>query len=121
MQRNIIDLDPGFQRRDAWTIPRKSRFIESLILGLPIPQIVLAERKEKKGSFLVIDGKQRLLTIQQFCAPSSNGSPGFALKSLTVLKELNGATYEQLQTNPSLTDVLAALNGQTVRTVVIKN
>lgn len=37
---NIL-LNPDFQRRDAWDKVRKSRFIESLILGLPIPQIVL--------------------------------------------------------------------------------
>lgn len=61
-----IRLDPAFQRRDAWTIQRRSKFIESLILGLPIPQLVLAEGPEGKGTFLVIDGKQRLLSLQQF-------------------------------------------------------
>ena len=53
---NIL-LSPYFQRRDAWNVKIKSRFIESLFLGLPIPQIILAERKEKKGSYIVIDGK----------------------------------------------------------------
>ncbi len=66
LAKGNISLDPIFQRRDAWTPPRKSKFIESIILGLPIPQIVLAEARDKKGSFLVIDGKQRLLTLQQF-------------------------------------------------------
>ena len=37
--RNNIQLTPRFQRRDAWDITTKSRFIESLILGFPIPQI----------------------------------------------------------------------------------
>jgi hypothetical protein len=67
LQRGVIDLNPNFQRRDAWRQTRKSRFIESLILGLPIPEIVLAERKEKRGTYIVIDGKQRLLTLKQFC------------------------------------------------------
>src|SRR5699024_7772964 len=53
---NIL-LNPDFQRRDAWDKKRKSRFIESLILGLPIPQIVLAESKERRGSYIVLDGK----------------------------------------------------------------
>jgi len=64
--RGNIKLDPIFQRRDAWNAARKSRFTESIILGLPIPQLVLAEAKDDRGSFLVIDGKQRLLSLQQF-------------------------------------------------------
>ena len=66
LKKGNIVLDPAFQRRDAWNDKRKSKFIESLILGLPIPQIVLAESQESKGTFLVIDGKQRLLTLQRF-------------------------------------------------------
>jgi hypothetical protein len=46
LKRRNIQLNPRFQRRDAWKRDRKSRFIESLIVGLPIPQIVLAESKE---------------------------------------------------------------------------
>src|SRR6266851_1889242 len=66
LRRENIRLDPIFQRRDAWSPKRKSRFVESIVLGLPIPQIVLAEAKDDKGTFLVIDGKQRLLSLQQF-------------------------------------------------------
>lgn len=57
LTKGNISLDPIFQRRDAWTQSRKSKFIESIILGLPIPQLVLAESPEKKGAFIVIDGK----------------------------------------------------------------
>ena len=67
LKKKNIELYPSFQRRDAWGPDRKCRFIESIILGLPIPQIILAERKDKKGSYIVIDGKQRLLSIRQFC------------------------------------------------------
>ena len=49
LKRKAIHLDPEFQRRDALRQVRKSRLIESLVLGLPIPQIVLAERKQKRG------------------------------------------------------------------------
>ena len=68
LERQNIQLDPKFQRRDAWRAARKSRFIESVILGLPIPQLVLAENRLQKGSYIVIDGKQRLLTLRQFAA-----------------------------------------------------
>lgn len=55
---------PEFQRNYVWDIKRASRLIESLILGLPIPQIFLFE--ESRNNFLVIDGQQRLMTIYFF-------------------------------------------------------
>jgi hypothetical protein len=50
--RENIEINPQFQRRDAWTRATKSRFIESVILGLPIPQVVLAEKSEERVSIL---------------------------------------------------------------------
>lgn len=55
---------PGFQRNFVWDIKRSSKLIESLILGLPVPQVFLYE--EGKNRYLVIDGQQRLLTIYYF-------------------------------------------------------
>src|SRR6266480_1757166 len=65
-----VDLNPKFQRRNAWTDDRRSKLIESLIIGLPVPEIVLAEHPVKQKSFIVIDGKQRLLTIAGFIDPT---------------------------------------------------
>lgn len=55
---------PGFQRNFVWDIARSSKLIESLILGLPVPQIFLYE--QARNSFLVIDGQQRLMSIYYF-------------------------------------------------------
>ena len=55
---------PGFQRNFVWDIGRSSRLIESLILGLPVPQLFLYEQERNK--FLVIDGQQRLMSIYYF-------------------------------------------------------
>ncbi|MBF0629951.1 MAG: DUF262 domain-containing protein [Magnetococcales bacterium] len=55
---------PGFQRNYVWDIRQASKLIESIILGIPIPQIFLYE--EKKNVFLVIDGQQRYMTIYYF-------------------------------------------------------
>lgn len=55
---------PGFQRNYVWDIKRASKLIESIILGLPVPQLFLYE--ENKNEFLVIDGQQRLMTIFYF-------------------------------------------------------
>lgn len=65
---NLIDSGaiemPVFQRNYIWDKKRASRFIESLILGLPIPQIFLYQKA--RNSFLVIDGQQRLLSVYYF-------------------------------------------------------
>jgi hypothetical protein len=55
---------PAFQRNYVWDIKKASKLIESIIIGLPIPQIFLFERS--KNSFLVIDGQQRLMSIYYF-------------------------------------------------------
>lgn len=118
---NII-LNPNFQRRDAWQPSRKSKFIESLILGLPIPQIVLAESKERKGSYIVIDGKQRLLSIRQFAAEKGDESYSqLKLTDLDIRRDLEGKSLSDLKGDPYLFEDLSSFENQTIRTVVIRN
>jgi hypothetical protein len=52
---------PGFQRSYVWDIKRASKLIESIIMGLPVPQVFLYEKG--RNNFLVIDGQQSLMTI----------------------------------------------------------
>ena len=63
IDNGIIKMPP-FQRNYVWDEKRASKLIESIILGLPIPQVFLYE--QKKNSFYVIDGQQRLLSIYFF-------------------------------------------------------
>jgi hypothetical protein len=56
-----LNLHPEFQRFFRWTDEQKSRFIESLLLGIPIPPIFVSQRDD--GKWDVIDGLQRLSTI----------------------------------------------------------
>lgn len=122
INKNNIELDPRFQRRDAWDKKRKSKFIESLILGFPIPQIVLAEKKDKKGSFIVLDGKQRLLSIRQFAAEKQDPIYNqLKLSSLEIRKDLNGNSLTSIQNNPLLDEELSSFENQTIRTIVIRN
>lgn len=117
-----IDLQPKFQRRDAWSSKAKSRFIESLLLGLPIPQIILAEKKEAKGKYIVIDGKQRLLTIRSFFAKAENDSfQNLKLTGLTILKDINNKTFSDLVEDPSFSQLITQLQNQPIRTTVLKN
>ncbi|WP_404414845.1 DUF262 domain-containing protein [Brevundimonas vesicularis] len=122
IDKGNIQLNPRFQRRDAWEGHRKSSFIESLILGLPIPQIVLAESQTKRGSYIVIDGKQRLLSIRQFAAKADDQvfSP-LRLTGLSIRGDLHLSTLESLRLDPSAADDVAAFENQPIRTVVIKN
>jgi len=57
-------LVPSFQRNFIWTLTDSSRFIESLLLGLPVPGIFLSQDPENR--YLVVDGQQRLKTLQAF-------------------------------------------------------
>ena len=58
-----LDIHPAFQRYFRWTGEQKSRFIESLLLGIPIPSIFVSQTE--KGKWDVVDGLQRLSTIFQ--------------------------------------------------------
>jgi hypothetical protein len=68
MNRGDIKL-PGFQRGFVWSKTEQSRFIESLILGLPVPNIFLAKDGDSK-TLNIIDGQQRLKTLQRYLSGS---------------------------------------------------
>ncbi|ORT99859.1 hypothetical protein D081_1440 [Anaerovibrio sp. JC8] len=119
-----IDLNPNFQRRDAWTKKEKSKLIESLMLGIPVPPIVLAEDRKNRNHYIVIDGKQRLLSIMQFfsgCDSIKNELNGkdyeiLSLQGLEILDSLNKKKYSDIPER-----YLSNIENVTIRTVVIKN
>ena len=57
-------VKPEIQRNYVWDKPEASRFIDSILLGLPIPSIFLAKTKEEK--LLIIDGFQRFMTVRDY-------------------------------------------------------
>ncbi len=79
---------PGYQREDTWEDERKSRFVESLLMGLPIPFLFFWERRD--GKLEVVDGSQRLRTIQQFI------NNEIEIGELTELTELEGIQFNDL-------------------------
>lgn len=122
LDKGNIELNPRFQRRDAWELARKSLFIESIILGLPVPQIVLAERNDSRGKYIVLDGKQRLLCLRQFTTtdPASSFCP-FKLKGMEIRKDLEGLGFADLKQDLRFRSDLTAFENQPVRTVVVRN
>jgi hypothetical protein len=83
----------GFQREYVWPRPKADRFIESLLLGLPVPGIFLF--KEPTGRLLVLDGHQRLYTLKAFYDGVINGKE-YRLDK--VQPQFDGKRYRDLDT-----------------------
>lgn len=82
----------GFQRSFVWNRPQMDRFIESLLLGYPIPGIFLVRQADSR--YLVLDGQQRLRTLQYFYEGVYQGKE-FSLKN--VGRRFKGLTYKALR------------------------
>lgn len=89
MVEDQISLSPDFQRRDRWDTKKQSRFVESIIMNVPVPPVFLGE--DRYGKYVVLDGRQRLTAIYEFLRSS------YALEKLEVWKELNGLRFTDLE------------------------
>lgn len=91
LEYNEIDLRPEFQRAsDVWSQVKKSRLIESVLLGLPLPSFYFSEDPET-NKLLVVDGLQRLCAFSDFCITKK-----LKLKGMQFLTRLEGWTYDKL-------------------------
>lgn len=80
---------PEYQRDFTWDEERQSKLIESIILGLPIPFIFVAENKD--STWEIVDGSQRIRTIHSFL------NNKLVLSNLKSIKTLNGYTFNDLE------------------------
>lgn len=104
-----LKLDPEFQRKykwdkDGWV--RSSRFIESCLMRIPLPSCYFAE--DEYGRHMVIDGLQRLTTINRFI------NDEFSLEGLTIFKELEGKKFSELGS------LQTELETTTIRCIVLR-
>ncbi len=81
----------GFQRKFVWSRPQMDRFVESLLLGLPVPGIFLV--RDKSNKLLVLDGQQRLRTLHAFYKGVHHGRE-FRLR--LVQEPFQGLRYQDL-------------------------
>ena len=88
IKKKKIILEVPFQRQQIWKNDKASSLIESIIMNVPIPPLYFAE--EEDGSWLVLDGLQRLSSILNYFDNE------FALTKLEVLKELEKVKYKDL-------------------------
>jgi len=84
---------PSFQRKFVWTPTQSSQLIESFLLGLPVPQIFLYKEEEKQD-LLVVDGQQRLKSINYFFKEKFGDGSKFFLRSVKPAWE--GKNYSGL-------------------------
>ncbi len=91
-----LDIHPEFQRFFRWTPGQKSRFIESLLLGIPVPSFFVSQKRD--GSWDVVDGLQRLSTIFQLTGDLRNEDnipvAPLVLEKTTYLPDLKGKSWE---------------------------
>ncbi|MDX3073252.1 DUF262 domain-containing protein [Streptomyces sp. MI02-7b] len=90
-------IDPDFQRMFRWSEGAQSRFVESLLLELPVPPIFLIEREDRV--YELIDGLQRISSYLHFRGELTvNGQhmPPLVLSDCDIVPELNGCTYASL-------------------------
>ena len=86
---------PDYQRDLVWNEKRQARFIESVLIGLPVPflfvaDISLAEDPDRAGRVEIVDGVQRIRTLARFLAGK------LTLSDLERLNKLNGFTFFDL-------------------------
>lgn len=104
-----LKLDPDFQRKYKWDKDgwgRSSKFIESCLMRIPLPSCYFAE--DTDGKHMVIDGLQRLTTINRFF------NDEFALEGMTTFKELEGKKFSELG------DFQTELETTTIRCIVLR-
>lgn len=90
-----IDIHPEFQRVFRWNDYQKTRFIESIVLNIPIPQIFVSQRED--GIWDVVDGVQRLSTIFEFVGiykdSEGNDLPPLVLHGTEYLPSFEGVSW----------------------------
>lgn len=84
-EREEIIINPEFQRLFRWKDDQKTKFIESILLGIPIPPIFVAEDSE--GRWELVDGLQRLSTVLSFFGLLKSEEKKITAKNNWVLQE----------------------------------
>ena len=87
-KKGQLILEVDFQRNKVWNYKQKCELIESILMGLPLP--IFYFKLQNNSKYVVVDGKQRLSTLFEFLENK------FVLKSLKILKFLNGKRFEDL-------------------------
>lgn len=88
-----IQLDPAYQRLFRWNDEQKTRFIESILIGIPVPEIFVAQKEDAKWT--VVDGVQRISTILQLIG-ELEGYDALTMTETKYLPSLKGMTWDSM-------------------------
>jgi len=88
-----LEIRPAYQRLFRWNATQQSQFIESLLLGLPIPPIFVIETEARK--YELIDGLQRVSTYLRFTGVLADKTK-LKLSNCDIVPELNSLTIDDL-------------------------
>ena len=88
-----LKLNPAYQRLFRWDDEHKTNFIESILIGIPIPQIFVAQKED--GKWDIVDGLQRISTILQLAGELPEKEP-LVLLGTKYLPSLEGMTWETM-------------------------
>ena len=92
-QDGDVKLNPAYQRLYRWDKDHKVRFIESILIGIPIPEIFVAQKKD--GKWDIVDGVQRISTLLQLVGELPDHDP-LVLEATKYLPSLEGMTWETM-------------------------
>jgi hypothetical protein len=87
VDRNAINVQSHYQRRERWSPQKQSTLIESFLTNVPVPPVYLAETEF--GRYSVVDGRQRITAISRFM------SHDIALRNLESFHQIEGLTCSQ--------------------------
>ncbi|MDK9933668.1 DUF262 domain-containing protein [Bifidobacterium catenulatum] len=117
-----IEISPSYQRQFRWDQNRQSELIESLLLGIPVPNLFMATNSNGDSGvqWEVVDGLQRTLTLLAFVGSDEQRNSAkidkLVLNGLEKLPLLNGLTYSQLPM-----DVAQSLLDRPVKVTVLND
>lgn len=103
---NYMETRPFYQRRDRWDAQKQSRLIESFLMNIPVPPLILYETSY--NSYEVMDGQQRITAIENFY------NNKLKLTGLDIWPELEGRTYESLPAK-----IKDGINRRAISTIVV--
>jgi hypothetical protein len=103
---SYMDIRPFYQRRSRWDAKMQSRLIESFLINIPVPPIILYEKDY--NFYEVMDGQQRITAIRDFYENK------LELTGLEIWPELNGRTYEKIPTK-----IKAGIDRRSISSIVL--
>lgn len=109
-------IKPEIQRNYVWDKAEASRFIDSILLGLPVPSIFLAKPKINEEKLLIVDGYQRIMTVFDFVEKGifrKDGKSFTLTNSDKINKKWRGKTFKELDENQQY-----KIKGTTIHSII---